>query len=320
MGWNRDPRKLQPEVCDVTGRAVPVEDMVLSTVDGLDGALVGNSTRFEARVRYEPSYEDLRNLQIVPQEEWRKGPTGSARWYKGEGLPDYVPDPVGLIFWGKPPASAGLSGATWADSSGNGNHLTMLDLGAGIVVSGDEIENAGGVFGWIYTDHLQVHVGAPTVVPTGTAYIAALLLCRQDAQKLTSSDPELMSVGGATLSPLAHRLFFEAQQGASRLVHHSDLIRTRPATAEMYFNLSDRSFLLSNGMAVVSGRDDTMRGVFGGAEGMKVGASGTGTIDPPRTYYSLLVWARTAAQGPLPTASRDAAREYMLGLSDEWKY
>ena len=63
---HRDTRRLQPEVCAVSGRLVPVSDLIQSEVEGLRGFAVSSITPFLARARVLPSYNDRQRMNPGP--------------------------------------------------------------------------------------------------------------------------------------------------------------------------------------------------------------------------------------------------------------
>lgn len=122
MGYVRDKEKLQPEVCDVTGRLVPAEDGVIAEAEGLEGSFVGDTQPWLASVRSELSFNQTRGLSPPPSEEPDLGPHGGRAWWAS-----WTPAELGenLIAWWRNDhleLSVGEGNAllSWADESGNG--------------------------------------------------------------------------------------------------------------------------------------------------------------------------------------------------------
>lgn len=120
MGYVRDKEKLQPEVCDVTGRLVPAEDGVIAEAEGLEGKFVGDTQPWLASVRDQLSFNQTRGLSPPPSEEPDLGPHGGRHWFD-----TWKPSDLGaaLAGWWRNDylmeIGEGYELEAWPDASGN---------------------------------------------------------------------------------------------------------------------------------------------------------------------------------------------------------
>jgi hypothetical protein len=81
---HRNTEELQPEVCALTGRLVPVADLVVSEVEGLRGYAISSIAPFAAKARINPSYLDYRqfsdNVHLVIDDTVDVPGTGQIWW------------------------------------------------------------------------------------------------------------------------------------------------------------------------------------------------------------------------------------------------
>jgi hypothetical protein len=76
------PLGVQPEVCDLCGRLVPNDQLIVSDVEGLRGYAVCPYCEGDRRLL--PSWQDLRRHHHVTHPEYptREEPTGAGLWWK----------------------------------------------------------------------------------------------------------------------------------------------------------------------------------------------------------------------------------------------
>jgi len=86
-GWppsHRNPKGIQPEVCDLCGAIVPVAEMSESMVEGLRGYTLCGQHPFEARAMANPSFNDYRAIYPPiqePESQVRQQPIGAEFWW-----------------------------------------------------------------------------------------------------------------------------------------------------------------------------------------------------------------------------------------------
>ena len=84
-GWLRNqPLGVQPEVCDLCGRLVPNEQLIVSEVEGLRGYAICPYCEPVARVA--PSWNDIRGQHeaVHPEFPAREEPTGAGLWWRDD--------------------------------------------------------------------------------------------------------------------------------------------------------------------------------------------------------------------------------------------
>jgi hypothetical protein len=321
VAWRRNPEALQPEVCEVTGRLVPADELVVSEVDGLQGAAVGRTAPWLARARTSPSSQDLRNEGFPPYETPELLEGGGRLWQYGEGAAAYSPETTGLFGWYKPQTSAGLVGSTWTDESGNGNHLDgFLDP-----TSGDEITGTGR-YGWITSTIRGFRTDAPSnPLSASQPHVHFMVLGRAPDGEATSevSDHIVDSRRGGSVAAEMFNCFrrgLKPEATAGSQLHHDDAVGSGVGVYECHldYRTHRRSVeVVGNGRVLLRGDRVLPPGSPAADYGFEVGlyrtsSSATGTL------YALLVWARTEAEGPLPEADKAAAREYLNSLRQNW--
>jgi hypothetical protein len=314
---SRDRDGLQPEICQVTGRLVPADDLVISEVDGLEGVAVGSTAPWLADVRSRPSYEDLRGIGPPPHELYELGPSGGALWFLGEGTEDFVPEATGLLGWYKPQTEAGLTGNSWPDASGAGNDLTSSSP----PTSGDQIPGTN-VFGWVFSNFSQLFSSSASLVPVGTAHFSAMMLVKRPLEEPAGSQYELILGFSANSYPRCYRRVFQPQGSASSGtgdIGHSDALTGGADIYEAHFDFRSHrrsAVIIGNDRRLVD-RTKVTRGVTTAGVNFFIAPIDLVTGEDG-TAYALLVWARSVAQGPVPDPKIAEARSYLNSLRDGW--
>ena len=81
---HRNQNLPQPEVCDLTGRLVPAELMVVGESQGFRGAVIGDTAPFARRAALTPTWQDYRRGHVQPFEEFEDPEvSGGPDWWTG---------------------------------------------------------------------------------------------------------------------------------------------------------------------------------------------------------------------------------------------
>jgi len=87
-GWppsHRDPKGMQPEVCELCGATVPQAELRISAVEGLRGRRICGEHRFERSAQVKPSFNDYRGMYTpvqAPDAQARQWPIGADFWWE----------------------------------------------------------------------------------------------------------------------------------------------------------------------------------------------------------------------------------------------
>ena len=84
---HRDTSQPQPEVCQLCGTLVPSSGLSISDVEGLRGAAICSTHKWEAKARFTPSYNDLQVGQPAPNvpDNQRTTTSGDKLWFREGG-------------------------------------------------------------------------------------------------------------------------------------------------------------------------------------------------------------------------------------------